>query len=137
MIQAYSKNITVNSGVAIPFNTNYIDKGCADRQTSLTDFKLFKCGVYEVTVDASAATTDTSGNVALQLFKDGSPFPPGFTQAQSAAAADVESLSFSTFVQVKNSDSCRCCDAPTLLQLQNVGVTATFSQINITIKKLC
>lgn len=137
MIQSYSKNVNVAAGSPVPFNTNYIDKGCADRQVTSTDFKLLKCGVYEVNVDASVATQDTSGNVALQLFKDGSPFPPAFTQAQSAADADVESLSFSTFVQVKDSDSCRCCDSATTLQLQNVGVAATFSQVNITIKKLC
>lgn len=47
-------------------------------------------------------------------------------------------MSFSTLVQVNENDiKCNCCTSPTIIDVVNVGVGATFTQFNITVTKIC
>ena len=138
MIQAYSNNITVGVAQAIPFTSLAVIKGCSVEQQNLTNFLFNKKGIYLVSVDATANTSGTSGNIVLQLVKNGVAQPQAFTSAASTAVADVESLSFETLVQVED-DNLRCCCSkePTSIQVQNAGVAAQFGHINIVITKIC
>lgn len=53
----------------------------------------------------------------------------------SVALTDVESLSFSTIIQVK--PSCCAVDNNVNLTFVNTGIPTTFSNINVAITKLC
>lgn len=55
--------------------------------------------------------------------------------ASTTALTDVESLSFSTIVQVK--PSCCAVDNNVNLTFVNTGIPTTFSNINVAITKLC
>lgn len=138
MIQAYSNSITVDTAASVPFNSVALVKGCSVEQQNLTTFIFNRRGIYLVSVDATGNTSGTSGNIALQLYKNGIARPEAFNSAASTAVADVESLSFETLVQVEDDNAlCRCNKEPTTIQIQNTGVAAQFEHINIVITKRC
>ena len=125
MLESYSTNITVESEAAIPFNSTTLMKGCTATHPSPDTFNLNKCGVYMVSVDASAETASI-----IQLFKDG----VAQEQAQSTAGT---APSFVTLVQVDHNNSCCACDSPVTLQVKNIGdASVNFINCNICITKL-
>jgi len=124
MLEAYSLDVTVPSLSSVPFNNITIEKGCTATLSSPATIQLNKCGVYEVSVDASS-TAATS----IQLYKDGVALP----QAQSTGT----SPSFVTLVQVDKNNSCCPCASPTNLQVKNSGTAAaTYTDINVVVTKL-
>lgn len=135
MLEGYSTNIAVATNSAIPFNNVTIEKGCTATIESSATIALNKCGVYMVSVDAAAIPT-SAGVMSIQLFKDGVLQP----QAQSAvtgATTDVDNMSFTTLVQVKENNTCSCCTSPTVLRVINTGVPATYNIANICVTKIC
>ena len=125
MLEAYSLNVTVPADTAIPFNNETIQKGCTAKLNGVSTIELNKCGVYMVECDASAAAAST-----IQLYKDGVALP----QAQSTGT----SPSFVTLVQVSENNTKCCCSAPTNLQVKNAGTaSATFTDVNIVVTKVC
>ncbi len=135
MIEAYSLNITGNAGSAVPFNNVSIEKGCTAKFSSPATIQLNKCGVYAVSVDA-VVTPTTAGTASIQLSKNGILQPQAQASVTAANTTDLNSLSFSTLVQVTDNNTCSCCSAPTLLQVIN-GTAATFKNINICVTKIC
>ena len=123
MLEVYSLNVEVPADSVIPFNNVSIKKGCAAVESAPSTIQLNKCGIYEVSVDASAAAEAT-----IQLAKDGLLQP----QAQSTGT----SLSFTTYVQVPENNTCCPCSSPTLLQVFNTGAAATFTNVNVTVSKV-
>lgn len=124
MIEAYSVNVTVPADSAIPFNSVTLQKGCTVTHPSADTFNLNKCGVYMVSVDASAAASTT-----IQLYKDGVAQP----QAQSTGTT----TSFVTLVQCDKNNSCCPCASPTSIQIVNTGdAAATLTNANIAITKV-
>ena len=135
MLEAYSTNIAVATNSAIPFNNVSIEKGCTAKIESSATISLNKSGVYMVEVDAAAIPT-TAGVMSIQLSKDGVLQP----QAQSAvtgATTDVDNMSFTTLVQVKEDNTCNCCSSPTVIKVVNTGVPATYNIANICVTKIC
>ena len=125
MLEAYSLNVTVPANSAVPFNNVTIRKGCTAELNGVSTIELNKCGVYMVEVDASSSAAAT-----IQLFKDGVAQP----QAQSTGT----SPSFTTLVQVSENNSNCCCSAPTNVQVRNAGTaSATFTDVNIVVTKVC
>ena len=125
MLEVYSTNVDVETNAAIPFNNIVIKKGCTAEESAPATIQLNKCGVYMVSVDASSETAAT-----IQLSKDGVLQP----QAQSTGTAP----SFVTLVQVPRSNTNCCCSSPTLLQIVNAGTaTATFTDVNVCVTKVC
>lgn len=125
MLEAYSLNVTVPQDTAIPFNNTSIEKGCTVKLNGVSTIELNKCGVYMVSVDASSATAAT-----IQLFKDGVALP----QAQSTGT----SPSFVTLVPVSENNTKCCCSQPTNIQVRNTGsASATFTDANIVVTKVC
>lgn len=123
MVQSYSLNITVPANTSIPFNSTSVQKGCSATHPSADTFELNKCGVYMVSVDASAAAATT-----IQLQKNG--------VAQPAAQSTGSSPSFTTLVQVDKNNTCCACSSPTTLKVINTTAT-TFTDANIVITKIC
>lgn len=123
MLEAYSLNVAVEVDSYVPFNSTSIIKGCTATKPSADTINLNKCGVYMVSVDASAEASTT-----LQLYKDGVAQP----QAQSTGLTP----SFVTLVQVDKNNSCCACSSPTTIQIQNSTAT-TLTDANITVTKIC
>ena len=135
MLEAYSNNVAVATNSAIPFNNVTIQKGCTAKIESSATIALNKSGIYMVTVDAAAIPT-SAGVMSIQLSKDGVLQP----QAQSAvtgATTDVDNMSFTTLVQVKEDNNCRCCTSPTTVRVVNTGVPATYNIANVCVTKIC
>lgn len=135
MLEGYSTNIAVATNSAIPFNNVTIQKGCTAKLAAAATIELNKCGVYMVTVDAAGIPT-SAGVMSIQLSKDGSLQP----QAQSSVTGtttDVDNVSFTTLVQVKENNTCNCCTSPTVLRVVNTGVPATYNIANICVTKIC
>lgn len=122
MLEAYSTNILVDADENIPFNSMSVIKGCTATKPSADTINLNKCGVYMVSVDATAGTSTT-----IQLYKDGVAQP----QAQSTGT----SLGFVTLVQVSEDNTCCPCSAPVSLQVRNT-TSATLTNANITVTKI-
>lgn len=135
MLEAYSTNIAVATNSAIPFNNVTIEKGCTAKIESSATISLNKAGVYMVSVDAAGIPT-SAGVMSIQLSKDGTLQP----QAQSAVTGtttNVDNVSFTTLVQVKDNNTCSCCTSPTIIRVVNTGVPATYNIANICVTKIC
>jgi hypothetical protein len=123
MLEAYSLNVATSAESVIPFNNATIQKSCTATLSGDGTIQLNKCGVYLISVDASAATATT-----IQLFKDG--------VAQAQAQSTGTSPSFVTLVQTDRNNSCCACSSPTHIQLKNLGAEATFTNVNIVVTKV-
>ena len=124
MLEVYSTDVLVAADAPIPFNNVAIRKGCTAVESAPATIQLNKCGVYMVSVDASAEVSTT-----IELSKDGLLQP----QAQSTGT----SLSFETLVQVPTSNSYCCCSSPTVIQVYNTGAETTFTNVNVVVTKVC
>ena len=135
MLEGYSTNIEVATDASIPFNNVTIEKGCTAKLNAPASISLNKSGVYMVAVDAAGIPT-AAGIMSIQLSKDGVLQP----QAQSSvtgATTDVDNISFTTLVQVKENNTCSCCTSPTIIRVVNTGVPATYNIANIVVTKVC
>ena len=135
MLEVYSTELEVAANTIVPFQNVSLKKGCTAELSGTGTIKLNKCGVYMVAVDASGIPT-SAGVMSIQLSKDGSLQP----QAQSSVTGtttDVDNVSFTTLVQVKENNTCNCCTSPTVLRIVNTGVPATYNIANIVVTKIC
>lgn len=136
MLEVYSLEQTVGTNVTVPLNNLTIQKGCTAVLSAPSTIQLNKCGVYMVSCNCSAEVSDDIGDISIQMTKNGLLQP----QAQSTTTGetgDITTMSFVTLVQVNDSNSCRCCDSPTLIQFINTGVPAIYHNINVTVTKVC
>ena len=122
MLEVYSLNVDVTADSAVPFQ-NTFQKGHTSELSGTNTIKLNKCGVYMVSIDASAEASTT-----LQLYKDGIAQP----QAQNT---DLNP-SFVTLVQVPENNSCCPCSSATSLQIINSTAT-TLNSVNCCVTKIC
>ena len=135
MLQVYSTNITVDADSFVPLQNVTLKKGCSATMSGVSTIDLNKCGVYKITVDASAEP-GTAGLMSLDLFRDGVAMPQAQTSATGTTDA-TSAMGFETYVQVTSNNSCRCCDSPTTIQVYNSGVDVTFLNLNVTVDKVC
>lgn len=136
MISSYTNiSQTIQPNTTINFNTNRISTGCTVQHNEGTPtFTLAKQGYYYITFNA-VATAATAGEITVQLI-NGSEVIPGATSSVTLAAADdVISLGFASIVKVP--PSCCAIDNTAKLTVQNTGIEATFTNVNINITKLC
>lgn len=138
MIEAYSNNISVNSGEAVTFNNVALKSGCSSG-VSGASITLLAPGVYKITVTASgitpAAESSSPAPITLQLRKDGVEQPQAFASATASSATDVQTLSFSALVKAR-AFPCNSCADPTTCSILNKGAAATFSGISVIITKV-
>jgi len=136
MLEAYSKNQTIlaTTGV-LPFNSVTLKKGCTAELNGVSSIQLNKCGVYEISVGATGLAS-TAGAVTVEMTKNGVPQPQATRTLAGQTIDTAFSLPITTLVQVKDNDSCRCCDAPTIIQFVNTGV-AWVGDVDIVVTKIC
>lgn len=135
MLEAYSTNIAVATNSAIPFNNVTIEKGCTAKIESSATIALNKAGIYMVSVDAAGIPT-SAGVMSIQLSKDGTLQPQALSSV-TGTTANVDNVSFTTLVQVKENNTCNCCTSPTIIRVVNTGVPATYNIANICVTKVC
>ena len=136
MLQAYSSNITITAGSAIPFNNVIIDKGCAEKLTAPATIEIERRGVYIVKVDGFGTGT-AAGDETIQLYVNGVAQPQAQSQFTTASGS-VSNFSFNTLVQVnENNCNCNCYTSPTVLQVRALGSDLTDGDANIVVARLC
>lgn len=138
MVNSYTNtSIDALTNGALPFNNDSVKTGYTVMHApGSTTFSLNKPGFYFITFNGVGAATTTTGNITVQLQRNGIAVPGATSSTVSnTALTDIGSLSFSTIIQVK--PSCCSVDNSTNLTLVNTGVPTTFSNINVVITKLC
>lgn len=131
MIELYSKNVTVASGSAIPFNNIALLLGGTTKQFGVGDVSLLKPGVYKVVFNADVVASEVD-EVSVQMYKGGVPVPQAVAEATPASITAVNHISFSTLVRVM--DGC-CCYEPVRISVVNTGVEAVFNNVDIVVTK--
>nr|DAG56990.1 MAG TPA: hypothetical protein [Caudoviricetes sp.] len=136
MLEAYSKNQTIPATTGIlPFNSITLKKGCTAELNGVSSIQLNKCGVYEITLNINGLAS-TAGAVTVAMTKNGVPQPQATRSLVGQTTTEGFSLPITTLVQVKDNDSCRCCDAPTIIQFLNQDV-AWVGDVDVVVTKLC
>ena len=126
-----SQSVEVNLPVA--FN-NSQKTGCSIELETPNIIELCNPGLYLVEFNGSAATSGTAGDITVQLQRNGVNVPGALATNTSSATTDIESLSFSTIIDVL--PSCCAVNNQTNLAVINSGVAATFANVTINIVKL-
>ncbi len=149
MLQLYSSSAT---GVSTPIDSNIvfdnkaIQTGCtAVANTPTNTVTLNKSGLYMVEfngiisgvaaaeVEASVIPT-VADFVGVQMFNNGNAVPEALTGATSAAATDVNAVSFQTLVRVR--PGCCSVDNTARLTFKVIGNNANVYFANVVVTKL-
>ncbi len=142
MLEVYSLNLQVaegdgtSSSPSIPFNNVSIKKGCTVVLTAPATIQFNKCGVYNISCDASVSAGDTVDDIIIQLTKNGILQPQAQSSVTPAAAPDLSTLHFETLVQVPMNNSGCYCSSPTTVEILNLGAAASFKNINLAVTKI-
>lgn len=135
MIETYSNNITVASNASVPLNTVF-RKGTTVTKSGDASIQLNKCGIYELSVNASGIAT-SGGLMTLQLMVNGVAVPNAFATVTASDTTSTHSLAFTTKIQVPSSYNENCpCSESFIVTLMNTGVETTYSLVDILVTKL-
>lgn len=126
------KELDVNA--LIPFDT-FTKTGCSISQENDSSIRIKKPGLYLVSFNGIAVESETAGNLIVQLQNNGEDVIGAIAENTSESATSMRNLSFTAVIEVLN--SCNCIDNSALLTVINEGVSAIFSNANLTIIKLC
>ena len=136
MLEVYSKNESVAVDTPIALNNVSLYKGISAQLQGASSIQLNKCGVYEISISA-VATAQTVGEISIQLEKNGILQPQAFSAVTAADTTSLYPLGFTTLVQVAQNNNPNCvCSIPTIINIVNTGVAATFNSINVTVVRV-
>lgn len=136
MLEVYSTNTTAATGAPIALTNVSLLKGTSTQLQGVSSIQINKCGVYEVSVSATA-TADTAGAIIIQLRKDGVLQPQALTSTTAADITSQHALVFTTLVQVTHDNYSNCiCSTPTIIDFVNTGVETTYNHINVTVVRI-
>lgn len=137
LLNAYSNATqTVNANGKVTFDSVNVSNGCSiDFDAGTSTATLQKPGVYMVTVDASVSDNGTQGTIGLQINRNGTGINGATSKTTTTASANLYPLSVTTLVKVL--PSCCAIDNTTTVSVSNIGLGAIYSNVNLTIIKLC
>lgn len=138
MIKSYTDNAqTLATNENVVFEIDDIKTGCTViHSPNSTTFTFVKPGYYYVVFNASVVATDAATEVISAQFYDGDRAITGtITSTLSADVTDVASITIPTIVQVR--PSCTVIDNTVNFVVKNVGIEAEYSNVSLTITKLC
>ena len=135
MVNSYTNtSVAVASSSAIPFNTNRYITGCGAWHSAGTPtITIKKPGYYLVNFNGDL-TSSATGLLQAQLQVNGDLVPGAEASVSQSTADLMQTLSFSTVVQVLN--SCNCVDNTVNLSVINEGLASTYTNAEITIIRL-
>lgn len=132
MLEVYSKNVTVAENGIIPLTTVALVKGTSTQLLGTSTIQFNKCGIYKVTVSGSV-TGSAAGEIVIQLEKNGVVQPQAVSLATAADATSIIPFSFTTLIQVPDSNNINCpCSTTTTIYLRNAGIEDTYNTITVT-----
>lgn len=132
MLEVYSKNVTVAENGIIPLTSVALIKGTSTQLLGTSTIQFNKCGIYEVTVSGSV-TGSAAGEIVIQLEKNGVVQPQAVSLATAADATSIIPFSFTTLIQVPDSNNINCpCSTTTTIYLRNAGIEDTYNTITVT-----
>jgi hypothetical protein len=132
MLEVYSKNVNVAANGIIPLTTVALLKGTSTQLLGTSTIQFNKCGVYEVSVSGSVIGS-AAGEIIVQLEKNGVAQPQAVSLITAADATSQIPFSFTTLVQVPDSNNINCpCSTTTTIDLRNAGIEAIYSTIDVT-----
>lgn len=137
-LSANSTNITgLTVPASVPFNNIAVQNGncgCGNNFTAgSTNVSLNQPGTYRVTFNANITGT-AAGLVVLQLLNNNVAVS-GALASVTAAEGSTYNVSFDTIIKVNR--SCACQNNTANLQVQLQTTTATLSNANITVQRIC
>lgn len=136
MIEVYSQNIEVQENSFIPLNGVALKKGNSVVNSGTYDLVFNNCGIYVLTVSASASAATANSTLEISLVKDGISVPQAFSSVTAATEDSNYNLSFSTLIQVSKNNTPCVCSSPTICSIKNTGSVATFNNIDVVVTKL-
>ena len=119
---------------AIVAYTQFDESGISIIESGNTGFKIVKPGLYLVSFNASVASGGTAGTVTAQLMRNGTAVSGAVSSAYSASATVIESVAFTTVIEVLG--SCGCINNTTTLTVANTGIEAAYNNAELTVVKL-
>lgn len=132
MLEVYSKNVTVAENGIIPLTSVALVKGTSTQLLGTSTIQFNKCGIYAVTVSGSV-TGSAAGEIVIQLEKNGIVQPQAVSLATAADATSIIPFSFTTLIQVPDSNNINCpCSTTTTIYLRNAGIEDTYNTITVT-----
>ena len=135
MISSYNTTTQeVATNGVLNFTTDRILTGCTAVRSEQT-FQLNKPGYYYITFNAVASATEALGELTVELQNNGVAVPGAQATFTTTTAGENSSYAFSTIVRVL--PSCYMVNNSGNLTVVNVGVPATYENVNINITKLC
>lgn len=136
MLEIYSKNITVAADAPVTLNSVALLKGTSTVPLGASSIQLTKCGVYEVSVSYSVVGS-AAGVITTSLRKNGVVQPQATASLTAADATSILSTSFTTLVQVPENSNINCpCSIPTVIDVFNDGIEATYNTFDITVVRV-
>ena len=129
-----SQTITTSGNIRFD-NVNVLDGCSIDFNAGTTSITLDKAGVYFITMDATVSDAGTPGAVSFQINKNGASINGATAKVVTTASTDVYALSASTIVKVL--PSCCSTDNTTIVTVSNTGLSAIYTNANLTVVKLC
>lgn len=137
MIEVISTDVTVPTGSNVPLQNVTILKGCTVEPQGTSTLMLNKSGIYKVEAFGTAiSATETTGNVAIQIAKNG--VLQGIASSETVANATAEhTLAIADLVQVSDDNcKCNCRTVPTTVSIVNVG-NAAILDLTVIVTKVC
>ena len=135
LLNTYSiSSQAVATGDTLLFNNTNIDSGCSiDFSAGTGEITLTGPGAYLIIADASISATG-AGLVTMQINRGGSAVN-GARSSVTVEAGSNYSSSVSTIINVL--PSCRMINNATTITVVNSGIATTYTNINLTVIKLC
>lgn len=138
MLDIYNSSTqTVAANGNLSFDSYRINQGGATSFTpGQSTFTLISPGIYKVVFSGIAAATasSTTSPIIVQLKDGATSIPGGIASELSESATDFVNLSFSVLLPVDYSTP--FVDNTVTLSLQNAGVAANFSNVDVTVVKV-
>lgn len=140
-LSAFSTNLSnVVAGNAIPFNTiaSQQGKACCGSGNNFTAGSTtvqLQSGVYKVHVNANVLGT-VAGLFTLQLTNNNVNVG-GAVASATTAEGSTANIGFDTIIVVPRSCKCVSNNANLQVLVPTTSVSATLSNVNITVQKIC
>ena len=129
MIEAYSTNVTVESGSTVPLNNVIRVTGKSTDVSGSGTIELNGNGVYIINVSASVVA-NAGGIIQLQLYKDGSAISEAVAFETASDTSGIHNLSFMVPIRITQSTCC-CWNVPVQITLVNAGVSVTVNIVSV------
>ena len=137
MLSTYNiSNQTVAVNGNLIFSDNQYQTGCSTLHTAGSTTIEVRCpGTYLLMFNGTAAATAAATEpISVQLYNGTTAIPGAAASELSASDTDIVNLAFGTIIQIR--PSCPSISNVGYLTIQNIGIEAEFSNVNLSVIKI-